>query len=236
MQRLITPILLILALVGELSSAGPREAFGQPGQFDLYVFALSWSPAFCATKPSAAQTKIDQCRLGERMVVHGLWPQAETGPNPQYCAPANEVTAEEVEPARIGKIKIPRSPSLWNHEWSKHGTCSGLTSAEYFAAIATAANQIKVPEELQQVGAPTRERLENIEKYFIIANPGLSTDQIEIRTDRQGRVSEVVICFDKDLAFTKCKNVRQASPGAGGLLLPPQGTATILDSHEIDEN
>jgi ribonuclease T2 len=222
-------MLKIALIFIELVSAQPRfkQQVGQVGQFDLYVFALTWSPAYCASKTPAPELP-QQCLLGEGFVVHGLWPQLASGPNPQYCASAPAVKLEDVEPARVGPLRMPDSPSLWSHEWSKHGICSGLTSPQYFSAIGIAASRINVPPRFQQVTAePSRERLENIEKLFVEANPGLTYDQIEVRTDRQGRISEVVICLDKELSFTQCKNVRQAPPGAGGILISPKGQSAV---------
>ena len=52
-----------------------RDA-GEPGRFDYYAVALSWSPAFCATHDDP-----NQCASGRQagFVLHGLWPQYEQG-------------------------------------------------------------------------------------------------------------------------------------------------------------
>ena len=49
------------------------------GDFDFYVFSLSWSPGFCDT--GGAEKARDQCRAGAALgfVVHGLWPQYNAG-------------------------------------------------------------------------------------------------------------------------------------------------------------
>jgi ribonuclease T2 len=57
----------------------------QPGQFDFYVLALSWSPTFCQATAERGRESREQC--GERpysFVVHGLWPQYERG-FPRAC-------------------------------------------------------------------------------------------------------------------------------------------------------
>ena len=52
--------------------------------FDFYVLALSWSPAYCQIEGSNANRK--QCAEDRDLgfVVHGLWPQFETG-YPEFC-------------------------------------------------------------------------------------------------------------------------------------------------------
>src|SRR5258705_13322483 len=57
----------------------------QPGKFDYYVLALSWSPSFCEASGERGREQKEQC--GERpfsFVVHGLWPQYEKG-FPEFC-------------------------------------------------------------------------------------------------------------------------------------------------------
>ena len=57
----------------------------QPGQFDFYVLALSWSPSFCKESEDRGREASEQCRgRPYSFVVHGLWPQYERG-FPEYC-------------------------------------------------------------------------------------------------------------------------------------------------------
>ena len=79
--RLARAAALLLCLVATPApAAGSQEARGAPaGQFDFWVLALSWSPGFCETSTAARGS--DQCEPGRRLgfVVHGLWPQYESG-------------------------------------------------------------------------------------------------------------------------------------------------------------
>src|SRR5215203_2869776 len=80
--RVVGPLLALMLIAGQAAAQDARQ--NEPGKFDFYVLALSWSPSFCeqaGERPSAQQ----QC--GERpfsFVVHGLWPQYEKG-FPEYC-------------------------------------------------------------------------------------------------------------------------------------------------------
>ena len=73
-----------LLLVAAAASAQDRRQ-NQPGKFDFYVLALSWSPSFCEASAEKGRAPREQC--GGRpysFVVHGLWPQYERG-FPEYC-------------------------------------------------------------------------------------------------------------------------------------------------------
>src|SRR5262245_59569602 len=64
-----------------------RDSGGhQPGQFDFYVLALSWSPSFCQDSEERGRNGGEQCSTARpySFVVHGLWPQYERG-FPQNC-------------------------------------------------------------------------------------------------------------------------------------------------------
>ncbi len=53
----------------------PKAIVGAPpGQFDFYVFTLSWEPQFCLNNRNA-----QGCNSHSRFIVHGLWPQDADG-------------------------------------------------------------------------------------------------------------------------------------------------------------
>src|ERR1700742_1398825 len=77
--------------------------------FDYYILALSWSPAYCLLH----QGDKDQCTKGYGFVLHGLWPQYERGGYPEHCQSGEAIN----EAARkIGAMTYP-SPYLADHEW-----------------------------------------------------------------------------------------------------------------------
>src|SRR5690349_17960156 len=85
-----------LSLMFAAASAQDRRQ-NQPGQFDFYVLALSWSPSFCEASGERGTPPQQQC--GARpfsFVVHGLWPQYEKG-FPEFC----QVPAPRLERAIV---------------------------------------------------------------------------------------------------------------------------------------
>src|SRR5262245_58243141 len=101
----------------------------QPGQFDFYVLALSWSPSFCEAAGERGTPPQNQC--GARpysFVVHGLWPQYDRG-FPEFC----QVPAPRLERNLMtSMLDLMPAPGLVYNEWDKHGTCTGLPARGYF--------------------------------------------------------------------------------------------------------
>src|SRR5579863_6467245 len=80
--RLAARAALLCGLLGVAgTSVAQDRRQSEPGQFDYYLFVLSWSPSFCADnaeRDPARASRNPQC--GPRpysFVVHGLWPQYE---------------------------------------------------------------------------------------------------------------------------------------------------------------
>ena len=62
------------------------------GNFDYYLLALSWAPNYCAGHPTDHSS---ECRIGGHtaFVLHGLWPQANSGAPPMSCSTASPVAS-----------------------------------------------------------------------------------------------------------------------------------------------
>lgn len=81
--------------VGLEPASAKAAATGQPGAFDYYVLALSWSPEFCHSHPTKPE-----CVSGKfGFVVHGLWPQYANG-YPENCSTAPGLP----DPSRMADI------------------------------------------------------------------------------------------------------------------------------------
>ena len=189
----------------------------RPGDFDFYLLSLSWSPTWCATDEDADRSR--QCRGGHGFIVHGLWPQYEEG-YPEFCAGERppRISADLAE----GMRDIMPDRQLVFQQWRKHGTCSGLSPAEYFAETRAAFDQVAIPSEFQ---APRRNRAvsaQELERAFTEANDGLTPERIAVScTD--GWVAEVRICLTLDLEFRDCAEVDRRGCRQSELRLPAPG-------------
>jgi ribonuclease T2 len=191
---------------------------GTPGEFDFFVFALSWSPGFCQAGGGDEKGR-DQCRTGAGLgfVVHGLWPQFQRG-FPTQCQSAS------VNPTRMA-MDVAREvfveEGLARHQWRKHGTCSGLSPSEYFAAVRTARDKVAVPPELRTITSAKETTALDLERAFVAANPGLRVDMMGV--DCRGEVlQEVRVCMSRDLrGFVSCGEVDRRGCRARTITIPP---------------
>jgi ribonuclease T2 len=195
--------------------ARPRGA-SAPGDFDFYVLSLSWSPGFCQT--GGTEKHRSQCNGGSGLgfVVHGLWPQYETG-FPSDCGPAGR------SPSRIaleGTKGVYPDVNLARYEWRKHGTCSGKSPTDYFADVRRARDAIEIPPPFRAASDKQTWTPIDIERAFIAANSKLRPDMMAIAC-RSGVLEEVRICFSKDLReFHTCPEVSRGSCRTRELRVP----------------
>jgi ribonuclease T2 len=193
-------------------AAAPAWAGGTPGVFDFYVLSLSWSPTYCATdrNPNPAE-----CATPRGFIVHGLWPQYERG----YPADCPSNMPRSVRQATLdGLAGIMPGAGLVNHEWQKHGVCSGLSQANYFATLSRAFGAVTLPRGLAGRTLAPRD----IEQAFIAANPRMSRAGIAV-TCRRGLLQEVRICLTKALTFRRCPEVDRRGCGVPEITVPAGG-------------
>lgn len=194
-----------------------RRQNGEPGRFDFYVLSLSWSPSFCAAVAEHGGGSSMQC--GARpytFVVHGLWPQYERG-FPENC----QVPAPRLDHRIMSSmLDLMPAPHLIFNEWDKHGTCSGLTARDYFDTIRKAREAVKIPPEYSNLQEPLAVTPGAIAAAFIKANPDLSIADLAVECDRR-RLTEVRICFGKDLKFRQCPEVARRACRRDEVVMPP---------------
>lgn len=186
-------------LVGLTMAAGAARGQHVAGEFDYYVLALSWSPAWCSATGDARQSP--QCDPGQGIdfVVHGLWPQYKRG-WPQDC-PSDERDPSRRESQSMADI-MGTGGLAW-YQWQKHGRCSGLSAARYYQAIRDAAKVAPVPAVFDDLPRDIRVPPSVIEEAFIEANPALGRDGITV-TCRGADLAEVRICLTRDLEPRDC--------------------------------
>ena len=212
-------LLAVVAAVGPWQSAAARHHRhaddAAPGQFDYYLLSLSWSPAFCLQSPGAAECNGPR-RFG--FIVHGLWPQNERG-WPEHCA-GGELPEDVVQ--EMSDLMPARG--LIYHEWSAHGTCSGLNPAGFFSLVRRAYGSIVLPASFTQAGNPIQQSPAAITAAFLQSNPRLRPDSIvaTCSTQEAPRLREVHVCFDRQLQPRACSAdaLRQACR-ADSVIVPP---------------
>ncbi|CAM6007170.1 unnamed protein product [Sphagnum balticum] len=104
--------------------------------FDFYFFVQMWPGSLCDTSRGCCYPKSGKPE--SNFQIHGLWPSRIDSSYPSKCG-GNFVFSEIKDLTKElnlhwNKLSCPSSNNspFWNHEWSKHGTCSGLTEHAYF--------------------------------------------------------------------------------------------------------
>ena len=194
------------------------QAAAVTASFDYYVLSLSWAPGFCAD-PANAAANPKECAPGKHtgFVVHGLWPEANAGANPESC--------EKTKPVSKAVLNLMApympSPSLVQHEWATHGTCSGLTPADYFTEAIQARVAVQLPVQVTAVDEAVTESPEQIESQFAGANPSFPVKAFRTAC-KSGDFVEIRVCFDKNLKGMECTPTVGECGGATERIRPPQ--------------
>jgi ribonuclease T2 len=203
--------LFVAALIACHHPSGPAAPPAND-EFGLYLLAMTWAPNFCCAQP-----RHDECAAlagsfaATHLTLHGLWPnytdeQQRGKPRawPQYCGAYAHCEAAEDASCAPG-VAVPAelapfapgyvSGSLATHEWSKHGSCTALTAAEYFGAERAAIHAVPgdaTPEVLHAAIGKDVAR-DELQRGF-----GVPADSVVLGCDAQCRLTQVGFCFAHD--------------------------------------
>lgn len=164
-----------------------------PGQFDFYVLSLTWVPGFCAVHRDP-----EECVRNLGFGLHGLWPESVDG-YPSNCS--SDAMPEDV---RTAYAALFPSADMIDHEWSKHGTCSGLGASDFFAKTQSLLGSITVPPDYQQSVKLQPSDAATVKAAFLAANPTLNAGSV-VLSCAELRISEIHICLRKDGSARVCE-------------------------------
>jgi ribonuclease T2 len=185
------------------------------GPFDYYLLSLSWAPNYCAGHPTDHSS---ECRVGghNAFVLHGLWPQSTSGPPPLSCTNASPVATSTVD----HMLNFMPSRSLIQHEWEKHGTCSGLSAQDYFAEAEQAYIHVQVPPQYRNLNQERQFSVQDLERSFAEANHG-PPEAFRISC-HAGALVSLEVCVDKNLQYRSCTESVRECPVSQVDMRPPQ--------------
>jgi ribonuclease T2 len=217
--RAVAFAVLVCAVTAGTALAQDRASRqNQPGRFDFYVLALSWSPTYCQETAERGREAREQCGMGRpySFVVHGLWPQYERGFPSDCQMPAPRLNREIMS----SMLDLMPAPRLIYHEWDRHGTCSGLAPRAYFDLVRKARETVKIPEAFQSPQTTLTVSPDEVEDAFVNANPGLTRAAIAV-TCGGSRLGEVRICMSRELRFRDCGEIDRRACRRDRLHMPP---------------
>jgi ribonuclease T2 len=181
-------------------AAMPAWAGGEKaGEFDYYVLSLSWSPNWCALQGDSQGSEQCEERYDYGWIMHGLWPQYQRG-FPSFCQsgqrpPSRAMTA--------GMADIMGTPGLAWYQWKKHGACTGLSGADYYALSRLAYEKVVRPPVFRKLERTVKVPAAVVEQAFLKANPGWKADMLTI-TCKNGYIQEARLCLSRDLEPVSC--------------------------------
>jgi len=110
------------------------------------------------------------------------------------------------------------SAGLIQHEWEKHGTCTGLSSADYFAKVEQAFKSVQVPAQYPELKQSQKFDVADVESSFAGENHA-PKDAFRLSC-HAGDLVGVEVCLNKNLQYQACTQTVRECPGSQVLMRP----------------
>jgi ribonuclease T2 len=107
---------------------------------------------------------------------------------------------------------------LLRHEWSTHGTCSGLSPDDFFAVARTAFRSVTIPPMLAQLDHQISMPPEEILGLFTAANPSIPRASLALSCGNN-YLTAIEVCLNKSGQPTECGPIRSCR--ANTVRIPP---------------
>jgi ribonuclease T2 len=132
------------------------------------------------------------------------------------CTPASPVAGEIVR----HMLEYYPSRGLIQHEWEKHGTCSGLSAQDYFAKVEQAFKSVQAPDQLKNLSGDKSVPPKDLDQSFAESNHA-PPDAFRISCHAQELVG-VEVCMSKDLKIRSCARSLRECPASSVWMHPPK--------------
>jgi ribonuclease I len=185
------------------NEARPDKPARAGATFDFYLMALTAHPAFCADGNARRQG----CRRPGSwpLAIHGLWPERmQPRTYPRDC-PAPPLDMDPALVLELSDLMPGMADGLHEHEWRKHGGCTGLEDDVYFRRTLELARGVTAALGAKLTTLAGRETTTGeLREVTDLFSPGLGrTLTFHCRTLRDGQgnrpyLLEVRQCVDND--------------------------------------
>ena len=175
-----------------------------------YVLAASWTPEYCHNDKASMQCSGRNGRFG--FVLHGLWPEARSGPPPQWCSLTPRPSAELIR----RNLCMTPVPWLLEHEWAKHGSCMVRTPEAYFRVSGILWRSLRWPD-ADRLSRQEGLTVGDLRRAFIAANPDWRGRRIGVELSRRGWLRELRLCYGRDFMPADCERRSFGPPDAAAV-------------------
>lgn len=170
-----------------------------------YTLAASWSPEYCRDDTTSMQCSGRNGRFG--FVLHGLWPEARSGPAPQWCALEPRPSSELIR----RNLCMTPVPWLLAHEWAKHGSCITKTPEAYFRTSAILWNSVHWPD-ADRLSRRRGLTVGDLREAFVVANPEWRREMVGVLLSQNGWLREVHLCYGQGFMPRTCPRGQMGPP------------------------
>lgn len=177
-----------------------------------YTLAASWSPDYC--KASGDTTSMQCSRRNGRFgfILHGLWPEARSGPAPQWCG-----TRVTPSPELLRRhLCMTPSASLLAREWAKHGSCMVKRPETYYKVSAILWRSILWPD-ADHLSRQENLTVGDLRRAFVARNPDWKPEHVGVDLSGTGWLREIRLCYGKDFMPQSCSKWQFGRPDAASL-------------------
>lgn len=185
---------------------------------DYLDLVLSWASGVCSTNKVNCRKDVEA-----KFTIHGLWPQRKQELSPQNCCTKTFYDSSEVKTMKRElrehwpAIDWQSDETFWPYEWNKHGTCAvrikGVSTVrEYFEFSLKSFKQWDILKILKQFNyVPSNQNYYSgqgmVNDLSRVVGRQVSIDCVPAAKDPRILVlTQVHICFDKNLQLTNCRN------------------------------
>lgn len=191
--------------------------------FDLLILTQHWPYTTCLEweDREGSCRKIEQARW----TVHGLWPTQLGKIAPNFCNNSWHFDPAVLTPIRGNltvfwpDVEVRKTPnSLWDHEWTKHGTCAAQlqemdSEVKYFAKGCELAEANPVTDWLVTAGVmPNKKGTQyNMKAVWdaVMAGTGGKRPHIDCdEVEGEAYISEIKVCYDKSFNRVDCDGIK----------------------------
>lgn len=177
-----------------------------------YTLAASWSPEYCNRSANKGTMQCSRRNGRFGFVLHGLWPQARSGPPPQWCSLTPRPSPDLIR----RNLCMTPVPWLLEHEWAKHGSCMAKRPETYFRVSAILWRSVRWPD-ADHLSRKRDLTTGDFRQAFIRLNPDWTREQVGIETNRRGWLRGVRLCYGRDFMPRDC-SARDFGPADGAPL------------------